>query len=56
MTAQEAFERQLIEQLGSACLTIAKQAAAVTELQNKLDDAEKRIAEMESKAGGLQEI
>jgi ribonuclease HII len=36
MTAQEAFERQLIEQLGSACLTIAKQSAAEIDASNIL--------------------
>ena len=67
MTANEAFEQQLITQIGSACLTIAKQAAAVTELQNQLaaekeigdalrkgaTDAEKKMAEMQKQLDHL---
>lgn len=37
MTEQEAFEQQLIVQIGSACLTIAKQAGAITALRAEVE-------------------
>lgn len=50
MTAKnQAFDRQLITQLGNSCLTIAYQAGACAELQEALALANQRIAELEAK-------
>lgn len=53
MTPQEAFDNQLIQQLGSACLTIAKQSAAVTDLQNQVEELKKEVESLkEPKCSG----
>lgn len=49
MTKDEAFNQQLIMQLGNSCLTIAYQAGAYAELEEKFQKAEQRIAELEAK-------
>ena len=55
MTPDEAFNQQIITQIGSACLTIAQQAAAITDLRNKLAEAEAKLTPTEVKAAGPSE-
>lgn len=56
MTPQQAFDGVIIQQVGSYCLMIANQAAAAADLQNKLAEAEKKIAEQAKEIEALKAI
>lgn len=50
MTAMEAIEKQLIEQLGASQLVIAKQVGAIVELQSLLAEANTKLKELSEHA------